>query len=187
MVYSRPTDIPLAHLPNLLELEVAFTDTYDGFGEAIRRASQLQSLCLFRIIHKVDEVMLELVAAISHLPNLTMLAIQHGNTYTFIPAAACAQFCAALRGRIRLRRLFCSLRIRKDHCAAYLDMLATLPNLEILTLVTEPALCVEFLAELERCLPAQLSVLMLSHPYADWHGPESFLPFVGISQYRSRW
>ncbi|TFY56220.1 hypothetical protein EVJ58_g7774 [Rhodofomes roseus] len=177
MFYSRPADIPLAHLPNLLELEVAFTDTYDGLGEAVRQAPQLQSLCLFWITHEVDEVIHEVVAAISHLPNLAMLAIQHGTTYTPIPAAACAQFCAALRGRARLRRLFCNLRIRHDDCAAHLDMLATLPNLEILALVTEDVLCVEFLAELQRCLPAQLSVLMLSHTYADSHGPQAFLRF----------
>ncbi|TFY55367.1 hypothetical protein EVJ58_g8296 [Rhodofomes roseus] len=168
-----------ARLPNLLHLEVSLThsSSFADLTAAVRHAPQLQSLSLLRIEHNVEDVIPQLTSAISHLPNLTALVMSNFMHSDRLTASACAQLCAALRGRVRLRRLFCEFRVQEDERAAYLDMLSTLENLEIVNLNTNGELTARDLTALQRYLPKRLAVLWLTYSATEPLSPDTLVTF----------
>ncbi|KAH9923045.1 uncharacterized protein B0H18DRAFT_1105400 [Fomitopsis serialis] len=166
--YHVLTDIPLAYLPSLRHLDITLTQSCSGLDTLLRQVPQLQSLSFCdRTYQPQDELFRDLASAIARLSCLTTLGLK-GTSYNDWGSSAnihlrFALLCEALRHCPQLRRFYCDFQITAERLPAFLDVTATLKDLDVFHLeLDEQTLDAPLLRDLQRCLPAGLSVLSVS-------------------------
>ncbi|KZT64752.1 hypothetical protein DAEQUDRAFT_814802 [Daedalea quercina L-15889] len=131
MPYTSPWNIPLDRLPMLTHLDLLSIQDLDGFGPAIRRITQLESLSVFCSRRQHDKLFEALAYLKSDLPNLHSLCLlsrreralesEHAQILTNI-----------LKGRTRMRRFRSTFRLHEAGHMRFLGAISSLRNLEAL-------------------------------------------------------